>query len=271
VSRLQSVITMLLVCLAVVYPASGSICHACTCGVALSFEQKVAQADAIFSGTVVGMWYSRERTDAQFEFEVDHVWKGNVGTTVRVVSNVGSQACGFDYVQGQKYVVFKNANGSTTTCMGTKPFSDLEKWEESLGKPSQTYPHDSSVSAATNKVKVTYNNIELIDAWIDTRERALMPLTAEWFTALGIENQTDQKFLSEIRLRKDKKILEFQLGSNLMAGEKGLTYMSTIATSEADTQYIPLRYALEALGYKVIWNDKDLSLTLVDNKEEPSH
>ena len=91
---------LLLACagLVLVPPAA----QACTCQVP-SVPQASRQADVVFTGLMLGQ--QRDRQRAELAFEVDRIYKGEVGSgTIDLASPTDS--CGLKLVEDQPYLVF---------------------------------------------------------------------------------------------------------------------------------------------------------------------
>lgn len=116
-------IALFVAALAVIVPQA---CAACSCAI-MDFDESVAMAGAVFSGTVV------ERVDPhagpqvssgdliEYTVEVDTVYAGEVPATTLVKSARDSASCGIDLVPGTTYL-FLTDRGSTTMvglCGGT--------------------------------------------------------------------------------------------------------------------------------------------------------
>jgi hypothetical protein len=71
-------------------------------------------ADAVFTGQVVGVSFARMGVDGKpapfsekvFHFAVDKAFRGVEGNTVEVTTNPNTASCGYDFVEGQRYFVY---------------------------------------------------------------------------------------------------------------------------------------------------------------------
>lgn len=113
--------------------------QACSC-VTADPQQFTRWADVIFTGTLLERTPPPERElmssgdPATHLFEVDEVYKGEVGSKAEVLSAVSGASCGLEGMQeGTRYVVFagnQNIEGEPTDawwaslCGGTAPASD---------------------------------------------------------------------------------------------------------------------------------------------------
>ena len=124
---------------------------ACSCIAPPEYEAAVADADAVFSGTLVGTHDAEDGANIQssidpiqYEFEVDAVAKGEVEPHQVIFSARDSASCGYGFTTNKRYLVFaykiRNAN------MSGAPVGSLETnlctRTEQLG-PNQQLPIDA--------------------------------------------------------------------------------------------------------------------------------
>ncbi|WP_248928006.1 stalk domain-containing protein [Paenibacillus hamazuiensis] len=251
----------LLVGLLVSLLISGATCYACSC-IPLTFEQKVERAEQVFIGKVVGIWHSKQLVQVNVEFEVSSVYKGDVPSFTHVYSS--SAACGISFQFGKSYLVFKDADGTTSLCSGTGAVNDEKPLDESLlGKPVQTYEHNSSM--AVSDVKLRYHHEKISAVRIDPRNKAVLPLRDDLLKELGIERTSHPDDHEQIKLAKGNKNVTVITGSNILILKNGPKYLDTISFRDDGIVYAPLRDLMEELDFSVIWNDHDRSVTLKDN------
>ena len=85
---------------------------ACFCSPPANPEGAIRPADAIFSGSVVGIVMPPPNptngiySPAVAEFRVVSVWKGVVGPEVPVTYSPGDASCGYDFQAGADYLVY---------------------------------------------------------------------------------------------------------------------------------------------------------------------
>ncbi|MEJ8302373.1 hypothetical protein [Saccharibacillus sacchari] len=105
---------------------------ACSCAIS-DPDRSIAYADRIFAGTVVerresssGLrGYTSTADPVYYVFEVDRAWKGKVYETTTLYSALGSESCGMQFAQGEKYLIFaQQGNGmpTTTSCSGNEAY-----------------------------------------------------------------------------------------------------------------------------------------------------
>lgn len=134
--------------------------YACSCAFDPNGNEYIEFADLIFSGTVV----ERQTTLPEFiggqssgdlvdyTFEVDQVWKGK-GYEREVVSTAaGTESCGADFRETNRYIVLAKRDGAkltTSLCsnntlyaVGTQP--DVLQKLQILGEPTEPLPGRSS-------------------------------------------------------------------------------------------------------------------------------
>ncbi|ULL16597.1 DUF4362 domain-containing protein [Paenibacillus sp. H1-7] len=258
----KRIVLTLILGLIVILFMSGATCYACSC-MPLTLEQKIARADQIFTGKVVGIWHNNQLNQAAVEFEVSSVYKGDVPSVTRVISNTISSMCGISFQFGNTYLVFKSSDGTTSLCSGTGALDEKKPLDESLGNPLKMYEQVSS--RAVKDVKLRYYD-EIIGAvHIDSRSRALIPLQDSLLIEMRIERLSPQEDREQIRLTKMNKEASIFTGSNILLLNHGPIYMDTITFRDSGTVYAPLRDLLEALDFSVIWDEQDRSITLKDN------
>ena len=96
-------------------------------------------ADAIFTGQVVGVSFARMDADGKparfsekiYHFSVDKAFRGVEGQTVDIITNPNSASCGYDFIQGQRYFVYagRNRDGKLTQhlCDPTVPLDQAAR------------------------------------------------------------------------------------------------------------------------------------------------
>jgi outer membrane lipoprotein-sorting protein len=253
-----SLVTGLLLSLAMPW----ATCYACSC-TAMTFEQKIENAEHIFTGKVVGIWHSKQMNQTKVEFEVMNVYKGDVPSASYVYSNAISSMCGISFEFNKSYLVFKSSNGTTSFCSGTVAINDEIPLYERLGEPLQMYDHVSSKAVTNIKLRLHYEEIGTVR--IDSRERALIPLEDHLLEELGIVRLSEPDDHKQIRLAKGNTEVTVFTGSNLLQLNPDLNYMDTVSILDADLIYAPIRDLMEAFNFSVVWNEKDRSITLKDN------
>ncbi|HEX5596037.1 MAG TPA: hypothetical protein VFX61_08490 [Micromonosporaceae bacterium] len=112
---------------------------ACSCAEAVSPEEAAERSDAVFVGVVKKIdrpWgLIRSSTDpVTVTIDVTEVHKGDVPATVKVVTEADGASCGYEFVDGGRYLVFasgKVADLRTGLCDGNRnlasesnPFTD---------------------------------------------------------------------------------------------------------------------------------------------------
>lgn len=82
--------------------------RACSCLMPPPPADALAEADAVFEARP----YSRTNDDrrAHYGFEVDRVWKGDIGPRVEISTALNSAACGRTYRVGTQYVIYASRN-----------------------------------------------------------------------------------------------------------------------------------------------------------------
>ncbi len=78
--------------------------RACSCMAPPPPAEARKGADAVFEGRAFSM--SSDSRRAHYRFEVDRVWKGEVGGRVEISTALHSAACGRTYRIGTKYIVY---------------------------------------------------------------------------------------------------------------------------------------------------------------------
>lgn len=106
---------------------------ACSCAVA-DTDRSIAGSDHIFAGTVVErretpprLGGGRSSADpVYYVFEVDRAWKGDVYEKTTLYSEAGSESCGMEFKQGEKYLVFAQQGNKMATsgfCSGNETYT----------------------------------------------------------------------------------------------------------------------------------------------------
>lgn len=100
---------------------------ACLCD-ELTIEQRINQADVIFSGTINGNTWEHSEKYIAAGFDVQVVWKGADSFPLIETGNVAvitaktSTACGVNFIQDKEYMIYAKIDGNnlqTATCDGS--------------------------------------------------------------------------------------------------------------------------------------------------------
>ncbi len=89
-----------------------SVVSACSCRAPPPPAEALAAADAVFEARPFSM--SNDSQRARYVFEVDRVWKGDIGPRVEISTALHSASCGRSYRIGSRYVVYARKNASDT-------------------------------------------------------------------------------------------------------------------------------------------------------------
>jgi hypothetical protein len=119
--------------------------RACSCVMPPPPEQALEDADAVFEARPFSM--SNDSQKARYSFEVDRVWKGDVGTRAEISTALHSATCGRTYQIGTQYVVYarRGPSGelSDNLCSRTRAVSSAAEDLQVLGAgqdPRETSP-----------------------------------------------------------------------------------------------------------------------------------
>jgi hypothetical protein len=116
---------------AVAFPGKAD---ACSCGSSGPPCQSLFQVDAVFAGTVKTISEIERTSDSPYRhrsvvFAIDRAFRGVQGTTAEVVTGMGGGDCGYDFKQGERYLVYAYRNSGTSRlatgiCSRTRPIAD---------------------------------------------------------------------------------------------------------------------------------------------------
>ncbi|SEN38465.1 hypothetical protein [Lihuaxuella thermophila] len=125
---------------------------ACSCVPTGPPRQEMAESDAVFSGKVIRI--SEESMQKRVIFHVDSVWKGIETSEVMVVTHSQEPACGYPFVEGERYLVYARVHDqgewTTSICSRTKLYSSAKDDLQELGtgKPPSKHPEPDPVHEA---------------------------------------------------------------------------------------------------------------------------
>lgn len=88
-----------------------SITSACSCAELPSVGEEFERAKAVFSGKVIDIGEIRGLkgyTPKSVLFEVTNTWKGVDQSQIIITTGQGSGDCGFDFKEGEEYLVYAN-------------------------------------------------------------------------------------------------------------------------------------------------------------------
>ena len=136
--------------MAVVFLGSAQTASACSClapepGVSLKTQVREAKssATAIFTGKVVSMRFSDEKTDGKpvtmyAKIAVTHSWKGPVTAFIEVETANICCLCGYTFEDGKSYIIYSNSTEPTSlsvsSCSRTSQIVGKSSDEKYLGK-----------------------------------------------------------------------------------------------------------------------------------------
>ncbi|MFI7451918.1 hypothetical protein ACIBQX_30785 [Nonomuraea sp. NPDC049714] len=98
---------------------------ACSCA-DIAAKQRMRDSDAVFTATATAVQVDEEMLGGGqviATLHADHVYKGDPGREIEVVTKAQGAACGYDFVAGRRYLIFAKARpeGLTTSlCSGNR-------------------------------------------------------------------------------------------------------------------------------------------------------
>ena len=156
-NRLLKITVVLVFFVALFFKISYKPALACSCARPLPPLEAKERAAAVFSGTVISQERSPQQRDRfqdiKVNFRVQRVWKGDIGNTVTISTNRSSAACGINFRNRQRYLVyaFDNRNELTTNlCSRTKLLANAREDLRALGPGSSPGQQDISSLNNTN-------------------------------------------------------------------------------------------------------------------------
>src|SRR5688500_12677103 len=166
-------IFLALAVVAVAVPWRSQPAVACSCVAGLT-PDNLEFSDVVFAGTVLA-GERPEPKDSPFDpisrdafhivtLAADHVWLGDVGSRVEIVSAKHGATCGYEFVDGQRYLVYAASRGSSSLeaslCSPTRPYDDQAVLAlEAVAGPGR--PVESSATARNE----SDSNSGLQDDW----------------------------------------------------------------------------------------------------------
>ena len=95
-------------------------------------EQALEDSDAVFEARPFGMSHDDQR--ARYRFEVDRVWKGDVGPSVEISTALHSATCGRSYKIGTQYVIYarRSPSGELTDMLCSRTRATTSAGEDLL-------------------------------------------------------------------------------------------------------------------------------------------
>ena len=108
--------------------------YACSCARPLPPLEAKERAAAVFAGTVISQ--ERSQFEVKVNFQVQRVWKGEIGDTITITTATNSAACGINFRKRQRYLVYAFDNRSelsTNLCSRTQLFSSAREDLRELG------------------------------------------------------------------------------------------------------------------------------------------
>lgn len=124
------------------------VTYACSCAVSPSPLEALDKSTAVFEGTVVSIkekfkLMQSSADPVQVTFQVGARWKGEVGERVTVTTAQSGASCGFEFTEGERYIVYAGGEEAEDTggtakltvslCSRTAMFSGAEEDLNELG------------------------------------------------------------------------------------------------------------------------------------------
>ncbi|GGG00620.1 hypothetical protein GCM10010912_51840 [Paenibacillus albidus] len=119
------------------------VTYACSCVVPGAPLEELERSAAVFSGEVVSVEAKPSVVQSSGDpvtvtFNVQTIWKGEVGSTVTVTTAMSSASCGFEFTEGESYLVYSHkGEGSdglkVSLCSRTTLLSGAAEDKEALG------------------------------------------------------------------------------------------------------------------------------------------
>ncbi|MNO64750.1 hypothetical protein D3C76_554870 [compost metagenome] len=143
-SPLLIILSILLIFMALL-TVRPSVTYACSCVVPAEPLEALEQNSAVFVGKVVDIKETKgtiisSADPVKVTFNVDSSWKGVEGNKVTLTTALSSASCGFEFVEGESYIVYANANGEENSgklvaslCSRTKLLASASEDLKELG------------------------------------------------------------------------------------------------------------------------------------------
>lgn len=126
--------------------ARPTVVYACSCAEPPSPSETKEWSAAVFSGKAISIKQKKapilsSGDPVMVTFQVDRVWKGNMGSTTVVTTAMSSESCGYEFTEGLEYLVYaRNEQNSgvlhTTLCDRTALLSEAAADLQELGPSS---------------------------------------------------------------------------------------------------------------------------------------
>ncbi|NQX47345.1 hypothetical protein HQN87_18595 [Paenibacillus tritici] len=151
IRKIRGVMLMLLCALMVfitLLTVRPQVTYACSCVMPAPPLEAMEKSAAIFEGTVVRIEEEVKPMQSSMDpvsvtFQVGSRWKGEVGEQVTVTTALSDASCGFEFTEGERYMVYASGeeaegNGGTTKltvslCSRTALFSGAQEDLNALG------------------------------------------------------------------------------------------------------------------------------------------
>jgi hypothetical protein len=128
-------------------PTAGLCRATCSCAWQRDIAKARDLATAVMEGVALDSTFGAPVTDSAQGFVkvrlvVGQVWKGELPDTVGVVTRDPGSACGFRFVQGERYLVFAHRTLSgeleVSMCSPSVRWKEARGARKALGQPSRT-------------------------------------------------------------------------------------------------------------------------------------
>lgn len=117
---------------------------ACSCAAPGQPALELENATVVFAGRVLALEVPggpivSSADPVKVKFQVQEVWKGPVQTQLVVTTSRSGASCGYEFVQGQEYLVYSRGTPPELTvslCSRTQPFATADEDFTALGNGS---------------------------------------------------------------------------------------------------------------------------------------
>lgn len=91
--------------------------YACSCAMPASVAEELGRSDVVFDGTVVSgskpskLFMQSSGDPVIWSFQAHEIWKGQVASAIKVKSAQSGASCGYEFQEGQRYIVYARGTG----------------------------------------------------------------------------------------------------------------------------------------------------------------
>lgn len=166
----MSVVLTTLIVFSLLFIAGSSTVFACSCVPPGSPNEELEKYTAVFSGQVLSINRAgyAYKSSYKVNFAVEKAWKGVSEKNVVVSTATEGSICGFNFKEGERYIVYANGENSLSTsiCSRTRSLATAQDDLSVLGEGKAPFLQPNVPETPPERQSDFSQNLMLIVSWV---------------------------------------------------------------------------------------------------------